>query len=69
MGTSILYVELHIVDGDSPTVRLDQNGSNGWAPQKWDLCGNETNFFIRDVTNGSALCFRIQPSTPSNTLC
>ncbi len=69
LGTSIPYVELHIVDGDSPTVRLDQDGSSGWAPQKWDLCGNETNFFIRDVTNGSKLCFRIQPSTPSNTLC
>ncbi|MCP4216957.1 MAG: tail fiber domain-containing protein [bacterium] len=69
LGTSIPYVELHIVDGDSPTVRLDQDGSSGWAAQRWDMCGNETNFFIRDVTNGSKLCFRIQPNTPSNTLC
>ncbi len=69
LGTSIPYVELHIVDGDSPTVRLDQDGSSGWTAQRWDLCGNETNFFIRDVTNGSKLCFRIQPNTPSNTLC
>ena len=69
LGTAIPYVELHIVDGDSPTVRLDQDGSSGWAPQRWDICGNETNFFIRDVTNGSKLCFRIQPNTPSNTLC
>ena len=57
------------MDGDSPTVRLDQDGSSGWAAQSWDLCGNETNFFLRDVTNGSKLCFRVQPSTPSNTLC
>ncbi len=69
LGTSIPYVELHIVDGDSPTIRLDQDGSSGWAAQRWDMCGNETNFFIRDVTNGSKLCFRIQPNTPSNTLC
>jgi hypothetical protein len=69
LGTSIPYVELHIVDGDSPTIRLDQDGSSGWTAQRWDLCGNETNFFIRDVTNGSKLCFRIQPNTPSNTLC
>jgi hypothetical protein len=69
LGTSIPYVELHIVDGDSPTIRLDQDGSSGWAAQSWDLCGNETNFFVRDVTNGSKLCFRIQPNTPSNTLC
>ncbi len=69
LGTSVPYVELHIVDGDSPTVRLDQDGSSGWAAQSWDLCGNETNFFLRDVTNGSKLCFRVQPNTPSNTLC
>lgn len=69
LGTSIPYVELHIKDGDSPTIRLDQDGSSGWTAQSWDLCGNETNFFIRDVTNGSKLCFRIQPNTPSNTLC
>jgi hypothetical protein len=69
LGTSVPYVELHIVDGDTPTVRLDQDGSSGWTAQVWDLAGNETNFFIRDVTNGSKLCFRIQPDTPSNTLC
>lgn len=68
LGTSIPYVELHIVDGDSPTVRLGQDSSSGWAAQSWDLAGNETNFFIRDVTNGSKLSFRIQPGTPSNTL-
>jgi hypothetical protein len=68
LGTSIPYVELHIVDGDSPTIRLDQDGSSGWTAQRWDMAGNETNFFIRDVTNGSKLSFRIQPNTPSNTL-
>jgi len=68
LGTSIPYVELHIVDGDSPTIRLDQDGSSGWVAQRWDIAGNETNFFIRDVTNGSKLIFRIQPDTPSNML-
>jgi len=68
LGTSVPYVELHVVDGDSPTLRLDQDGSSGWPAQSWDVVGNETNFFIRDVTNGSKLPFRIQPSTPSNTL-
>ncbi len=68
LGTTVPYTELHIADGDSPTVRLDQDGSSGWAPQAWDLLGNETNFFIRDVTNGSKLPFRIQPNTPSNTV-
>lgn len=68
LGTSTPVVEMHIVNGDSPTVRLEQNGSNGWTPQTWDLAGNETNFFVRDVTNGSKLPFRIRPGAPSNAL-
>jgi hypothetical protein len=68
-GTSTPSEDLHIAYGDTPTVRLDQDGSSGWAPQKWDVAGNEANFFIRDVTNGSKLPLRIQPSTPGDTLC
>ena len=68
LGTSTPSVNLHIVNGDTPTTRLDQNSSSGWTPQVWDLAGNESNFFIRDVTGGSKLPFRIQPGTPSNTL-
>lgn len=68
LGTSTPVVELHIADGDTPTVRLDQNGSYGWTPQAWDIAGNETNFFIRDATNGSKLPFRIQPGAPSSAL-
>lgn len=68
LGTNNPILELHIVDGDTPTVRLEQDGSNGWNPQTWDVAGNETNFFIRDVTNGSKLPFRIRPDAPSNSL-
>ncbi len=67
-GTNNPVVEAHIADGDTPTVRLEQNGTNGWQPQTWDVAGNESNFFIRDVTNGSRLPFRIQPSAPSDSL-
>ena len=52
MGTSTPVVELHIVNGDSPTVRLEQDGSSGFTPQTWDMAGNETNWFVRDATNG-----------------
>ena len=69
LGTSTPVVELHLKDSDTPTVRLEQDGSGGWSPQTWDVAGNETNFFIRDATNGSKLPFRIQPATPSSTLC
>jgi hypothetical protein len=68
VGTAIPQVEIHTLDGDTPTLRLDQDGSHGWAPQIWDVAGNETNFFIRDVTNGSLLPFRIIPGAPHNSL-
>jgi hypothetical protein len=68
IGTSTPYYELHIVDGDSPCVRLDQDGSYGWTPQKWDICGNESNFFIRDATHASKLPFRIEPDAPTNSI-
>ena len=68
LGVAAPVVELHMADGDTPTVRLEQNGSSGWTPQTWDVAGNETNFFIRDVTNGSQLPFKIKPGADDNTL-
>ena len=61
-------VQLHIVDGNSPAIRLEQDGSSGFTAQTWDLAGNETNFFIRDITNGSKLPFKIKPSAPTNSI-
>ncbi|HLP58849.1 MAG TPA: tail fiber domain-containing protein [Candidatus Deferrimicrobium sp.] len=68
IGTSTPVLNLHIVKGDSPSLRLDQDTSYGWTAQVWDISGNESNFFVRDVTGGSKLPFRIQPGTPTNTL-
>jgi hypothetical protein len=68
IGTSNPVVELHIVRGDTPTLRLEQDGSSGFTPQTWDVAGNETNFFIRDATNGSRLPFKIRPSAPDNSI-
>ena len=61
-------VDLHIVEGNTPTVRLEQDGSDGFTPQTWDMAGNEANFFIRDVTNGSQLPLQIKPGADSASL-
>lgn len=61
-------VDIHIVEGNTPTVRLEQDGSDGFTPQTWDMAGNEANFFIRDVTNGSQLPLRIEPGADTNSL-
>jgi hypothetical protein len=68
LGTSTPVVELHVKDGDTPTLRLEQDGSSGFTPQTWDVAANETNFFVRDATNGSKLVFRIRPDAPSNSI-
>ena len=68
LGTSTPVVDAHIKSGNTPTLRLEQDGSSGFTPQTWDVAGNEANFFIRDATNGSTLPFRIFPDAPSNAL-
>ncbi|APD87548.1 hypothetical protein BM527_16435 [Alteromonas sp. Mex14] len=67
-GTSTPVVNLHVVDGNSPAIRLEQDSSSGFSAQTWDVAGNETNFFVRDVTNASRIPFKIIPSAPSNSL-
>jgi len=68
IGTSNPVLDLHIVTGNTPALRLDQDGSSGFTPQVWDLAGNETNFFVRDVTGGSRLPFRIHPGAPTSSI-
>jgi hypothetical protein len=66
--TSSPATDLHAVNGNTPTLRLEQDGSSGFTAQTWDIAGNETGFFIRDVTNSSNLPFRILSGAPSSSL-
>ena len=68
LGTSTPVVDVHVKSGNTPTLRLEQDGSSGFTPQTWDIAGNEANFFIRDATNGSKLVFRIQPGAPGDSI-
>ncbi len=67
-GTTTPVVEIEVKDGNTPTLRLQQDGTSGFSPQTWDVAGNEAGFFIRDATNGSTLPFRIGLSAPSESL-
>jgi len=67
-GTSTPVADLHVKSGNTPTLRLEQDGSSGFTPQTWDLAGNEANIFIRDATNGSTLPFRLRPGAPTSAL-
>jgi hypothetical protein len=68
IGKANPLLMLHMVKGDTPGVRLDQDGTGGFTPQVWDVAGNEANFFIRDVTGGSRLPFRIRPGAPTSSI-
>jgi hypothetical protein len=68
VGTSTPAADVHILSGDNPLLRLEQDASGGWPAQTWDVFGNETSFYIRDMTHGGTFPFRIQPGAPTNAL-
>jgi hypothetical protein len=68
LRTATPVLDVHLVTGNTPAIRLDQDGTGGFTPQIWDMAGNEANFFIRDVTGGSRLPFRIRPGAPTSSL-
>ncbi|MEM9548006.1 MAG: hypothetical protein AAGA77_18640 [Bacteroidota bacterium] len=61
-------LEVEIETGDTPTIRMTQDGTKGWQPHTWDIGANEANFFVRDLTGGSKLPFRIQGNANQNRI-
>jgi hypothetical protein len=68
LRTSTPVLDLHLLTGDTPAVRLDQSNTSGFTAQTWDVAANEANFFVRDVTSGSRLPLRIRPGAPTSSL-
>jgi hypothetical protein len=66
--TATPVLDLHVNTSNTPAMRLEQNSSGGFTAQTWDIAGNEANFFVRDVTGGSLLPFRIRPGAPTSSL-
>jgi hypothetical protein len=67
-GTAAPALDLSMRTSDTPAVRFEQDGAGGFTPQTWDVAGNEANFFVRDVTGGSRLPFRIRPGAPTSSI-
>lgn len=68
LRTSAPGLDLHIATSDTPAIRFEQNASGGFTAQTWDVGGNEANFFVRDLTGGSRLPFRIRPGAPTSSI-
>jgi hypothetical protein len=68
LRTATPVLDIHVATGNTPALRLEQNNSGGFTAQTWDIAGNEANFFVRDVTGGSRLPFRIRPGAPTSSI-
>jgi len=68
IGTATPVLDIHVNTTDTPAIRLEQNNTGGFTAQTWDVAGNEANFFVRDVTSGSRLPFRIRPGAPTSSI-
>jgi hypothetical protein len=68
VGTGTPVLDMHVSTSDTPAIRLEQNNSGGFTAQTWDIGANEANFFVRDVTGGSRLSFRIRPGAPTSSI-
>jgi len=66
-GTLAPVMALHMLNPNTPGVRLEQT-SGGFGTYTWDVAGNEANFFVRDVSAGNKLPFRIKPAAPTDSL-
>lgn len=66
--TSTPVLDLHVATSNTPAVRFEQTNAGGFTAQTWDVAGNEANFFVRDVTSGSRLPFRIRPGAPTSSI-
>jgi hypothetical protein len=67
VGTQTPLTDLHLQTGNTPTLRLDQDGSGGFSGQTWDLGANESEFFLRD-TSAFRVPFRVRPGAPTDSL-
>jgi hypothetical protein len=68
LRTATPVLDVHANTTDTPAIRLEQNNSGGFTAQTWDVASNEANFFVRDVTGGSRLPFRIRPGAPTSSI-
>ena len=68
LRTATPVLDVHMNTADTPAIRFEQNNTGAFTAQTWDVAGNEANFFVRDVTSGSRLPFRIRPGAPTSSI-
>ena len=67
-GNNSPGLNLHITATDTPAIRQEQTNGGGFTAQTWDIGANEANWFVRDLTGGSRLPFRIRPGATTSSI-
>ncbi|MFW2543505.1 hypothetical protein ACN2XU_12740 [Primorskyibacter sp. 2E107] len=68
MGTTIPQASIHIRDYGlygEPRIRLEDNYG---TPYSWEMRGNNSGFYLYDVTGGRTLPFQVRPGAPSSSI-
>jgi hypothetical protein len=68
LGNNAPGLHIHITANDTPAIRQEQTNAGGFTAQTWDIGANEANWFVRDLTGGSRLPFRIRPGAPTSSI-
>ncbi len=66
-GTSVPAKDLHLMSGNTPTIRFDQQGG-GWPDWIWDVAAHEMYFALLDVTSGDLRPFKVYTGAPNNSM-
>lgn len=65
LGTATPAQVLHVASGNTPTLRLEQTSG---TVRTWDVGASNTSFSVKDVTNASAVPFRVGAGAATGSL-
>ncbi len=68
LGTNNPEKQLHLVNGTTPTIRFEQDGSQANTPQTWDIQGDAEKLSFVDITNSGTEALVIEQGAPTASL-
>ena len=67
LGVALAEKDLHIVSGNTPTVRLEQDTTEGKTGYEWEVAAEDRFLYVKDVSKGT-VPFRIDSGAPTRSL-
>ncbi|MEZ5714069.1 MAG: hypothetical protein R3D85_02170 [Paracoccaceae bacterium] len=66
-GTALPAATLHLVAGNTPAIRVEQDGSGGGTPYAWQLTGDDAGLRLSDLT-AATVPVTLLPGAPGDAL-